>query len=54
MVIENVRLNFGSEMRTEWRLGNDLHGTTGLDKLCAGDWIGSREKRAGETRQGWR
>lgn len=53
VVIENVRLNFGSEMRIEWRFGNDLHGTIGLDKLWVGDCVGSREKRAGQTRQGW-
>lgn len=52
MTIDNVRLTFGSEMKTQWRFGSDLPGTVGPDELC-GDSVGSR-KRAGETHQGWR
>lgn len=53
MTIGNVRLTFGSEMKTQWRFGSDLPGTVGPDELCDGDSPGSR-KRAGETHQGWR
>ena len=53
MIIDNVRVTFGSEMKTEWTFGSDLPGTAGPDKLCDGDSIGSR-KRAGEVHQAWR
>lgn len=54
MIMDKMRLTFGSEMTTEWRFGSDLPGTVGPDELRDGDSVGSKEKRAGETRQGWR
>lgn len=54
MIIDKLRLTFGSEMMTEWRFGSDLPGTVGPDEPCDGYSVGSRGKRAGETHQGWR
>ena len=33
MIMDKMRLTFGSEMTTEWRFGSDLPGTVGPDEL---------------------
>lgn len=44
VAIENMRLNFGSEMGTECRFKSDSHGPIGIAELCKVESGGRREE----------